>query len=227
MKNIIKSNRLLAEFLGYESIVNNTFINKLPKDFLNHSENYKCFHNDWGWLMQVVEKIESLDLYSRVGIEKHSCKISQNNYFNIEIGRSKIEAVYNSCVVFVKWYNFGGKKLKTVKMKTTITIKNYINLKKELIKRNNLSLIDTTDQSNGYPSNTATAIVGFNTLESAENFAKKYGLSTETLHRRDGWNFWARVNNMPYKPLEGVRGGKVMGYSYDTHNYVIGVNCFN
>ncbi len=60
-------------------------------------------------------------------------------------------------------------------MKTQISIKNFINLKKELSKRNNLQTIKTTDQANGYPSNINYGIVGFSNFEAAENFAKKYG----------------------------------------------------
>ena len=112
-------------------------------------------------------------------------------------------------------------------MKPQISIKNLINLKKELSKRNNLQTIDTTSQANGYPSNEVTAIVGFSTLETAENFAKKYGLSTVLLHKRDGWHFWARMCYNVLRPLQGSRGGKVMAISEDTHNYIIGVACEN
>lgn len=112
-------------------------------------------------------------------------------------------------------------------MKTQISIKNFINLKKELSKRQNLYLVDTTSQANGYPSNEVTAIVGFSTLETAENFAKKYGLSTVVLHKRDGWNFWARMYYNVLRPLQGSRGGKVMSISEDTHSYIIGVEFMN
>lgn len=112
-------------------------------------------------------------------------------------------------------------------MKTQISIPNFINLKKELNKRQNLSLIDTTSEKNGYPSNIEKAIVGFSTFEAAENFAKKYNLCTGIFYSRDGWNFWARISNSLYKPLEGPKGGKVLAISEDTHNYIIGVNCFN
>ena len=112
-------------------------------------------------------------------------------------------------------------------MKTQISIKNFINLKKELSKRQNLDLIDTTSQANGYPSNEISAIVGFSRLETAENFAKKYGLSTVVLHKRDGWNFWARMYYNVLRPLQGSRGGKVMSISEDTHNYIIGVEFLN
>ena len=112
-------------------------------------------------------------------------------------------------------------------MKTQISIKNFINLKKELSKRNNLQTIDTTSQANGYPSNTNFGIVGFSNFEAAENFAKKYGLSTVVLHKRDGWNFWARMYYNVLRPLQGSRGGKVMSISEDTHSYIIGVACEN
>ena len=112
-------------------------------------------------------------------------------------------------------------------MKVQISIKNFIKLKKELSKRNNLQTIDTTDQANGYPSNEISAIVGFSTLEAAENFAKKYGLSTVLLHKRDGWNFWARMYYNVLRPLQGSRGGQVMSISEDTHHYIIGVEFMN
>ena len=112
-------------------------------------------------------------------------------------------------------------------MKTQISIKNFINLKKELSKRSNLQTIHTTDQSNGYPSNTNFGIVGFSNFEAAENFAKKYGLTICQYHARDGWHLWHRQNFSVWKPLEGAKGGKVMTRSEDTHNYIIGVEFMN
>ena len=112
-------------------------------------------------------------------------------------------------------------------MKPQISIKNFIKLKKELSKRQNLDLVDTTSQANGYPSDEVTAIVGFSTLEIAENFANKYGLSTVLLHKMNGWHFWARMCYDVLRPLEGSRGGKVMSRSEDTHHYIIGVAFMN
>ena len=112
-------------------------------------------------------------------------------------------------------------------MKTQISIKNFIKLKKELSKRGNLQTIETTDQANGYPNNEGAAIVGFSNFEAAENFAKKYGLTVCQYHARDGWNFWHRQNLSVWKPLQGSRGGKVMSISEDTHNYIIGVEFMN
>ena len=112
-------------------------------------------------------------------------------------------------------------------MKTQISIKKFINLKKELSKRSNLQTIDTTDQANGYPSNTNFGIIGFSNFEAAENFAKKHGLTVCQYHARDGWHFWHRHNLSVWKPLQGSRGGKVMSISEDTHNYIIGVEFMN
>ena len=112
-------------------------------------------------------------------------------------------------------------------MKTQISIKNFISLKKELRKRINLQTIDTTDKSNGYPSSTNFGIVGFSNFEAAENFAKKYGLTTCLYHARDGWHFWYRQSLSVWQPLEGKRGGKAMAISEDTHNYIIGVEFMN
>ena len=112
-------------------------------------------------------------------------------------------------------------------MKTQISIKNFINLKKELSKRKNLQTIYTTDQANGYPSNTNFGIVGFSNFEAAENFAKKYGLTICQYHARDGWHLWHRQNFSVWKPLAGAKGGKVMSISEDTHHYIIGVEFIN
>jgi len=112
-------------------------------------------------------------------------------------------------------------------MKIHLNIERIIKLKKELNDRKNLSLVDTTSERNGYPSNTEEVIVGFSNFEAAENFAKRYNLTTVLLHKRDGWGFWARLQYNLYKPLEGSRGGKVMSINEDTHSYIIGVACSN
>lgn len=112
-------------------------------------------------------------------------------------------------------------------MKTQISIKNFIKLKKELSKRQNLQTIDTTSKANGYPYNTNYRIVGFSNFEAAENFAKKYGLTVCQYHARDGWHLWARMCYNVLRPLQGSRGGKVMSISEDTHHYIIGVEFIN
>ena len=107
MKNITEKNKIIAEFLNLTSQVifeqvfavsENGKTNFYKKDELK-------FHSDWNWLMEVVEKIESLGY--RIEIVKHICRIYLSNKETIIISENtpKIEAVYNACVEFIKWYN--------------------------------------------------------------------------------------------------------------------------
>ena len=97
MEDIVKNNKLIAEFM------NDT--NELRVNLIG-------FDYEWDWcrLMEVVEKIESFKTYS-VYIKTNGCTIQdeKENVFCVwlcrEVGGSKILSVYNSCVEFINWYN--------------------------------------------------------------------------------------------------------------------------
>lgn len=129
MENILENNKIIAEFLEFKKVnfLNGCYTFIIP-DYLSHGE-YKnltlednkevvawdvenlIFHNDWNWIMQVVEKIESLNFV--VQIHLNSCFIKEFEHFinNKAIWRgkshaeNKIEAVYSACIEFIKWYN--------------------------------------------------------------------------------------------------------------------------
>ena len=89
---ITENNKIIAKFMGAT----------LTKDLK--------YHLDWNWLMEVVEKIESiLPDDSIITIEYKNCFIpilDDEEPFTIEGGgKTKIEAVYNACLEFIKWYN--------------------------------------------------------------------------------------------------------------------------
>lgn len=68
------------------------------------------YHSDWNWLMEVVEKIENLgypiDIIQYHSIDKQFCGVYNNGKRIVtNIAESKMEAVYNTCVEFIKWYN--------------------------------------------------------------------------------------------------------------------------
>ena len=70
------------------------------------------FHSDWNWLMEVVEKIERLGYVFEIKIT--GCRINQIENGSIivlrwEEDKTKIEAVYNACLEFIKWYNEQNK----------------------------------------------------------------------------------------------------------------------
>jgi hypothetical protein len=69
------------------------------------------YHSDWNWLMEVVEKIESIKIQSylvRVDINLNSCKIAPSHWEEricvYGDKETKIQTVYNACIEFVKWY---------------------------------------------------------------------------------------------------------------------------
>lgn len=113
MKNIVENNKLFAEFLGYS---------QPHPDYPNTTYWYKkdcqpltilLFHSDWNWLMRVVEKIENLQdenscaIYN-VQIEQCFVEIIINHTSEtiVEVdSNSKIQAVYQACVEFIKWHN--------------------------------------------------------------------------------------------------------------------------
>lgn len=71
---------------------------------------------------------------------------------------------------------------------------------RELAEQNGLRFVETTSESNGYPSNLKDALIGFDTFEEAEALAKEHGLDIMLLHRRDGWQLWHRKANA-YEPM--------------------------
>lgn len=143
MKNITENNKMIAEFMGglwnessqkygignaqYLDI--GTFKN-LVKAKYHYSLNELSYHSDWNWLMEVVEKIESLnlgnttiktvfseeDLYINSNVSflimYKECYVNffgemkvYENWISVTECNSKIEAVYTACVEFIKWYN--------------------------------------------------------------------------------------------------------------------------
>ena len=124
MNNIIENNKLIAEFLDWEfDDLSETFETpflKLVDPNAFGDEQYSCklqdfeleFHTDWRWLMEVVEKIEKLQdenkcaIYN-VQIEQSFVEIIINHTSEtiVEVDcNSKIQAVYQACVEFIKWY---------------------------------------------------------------------------------------------------------------------------
>lgn len=114
--NTTENNILLAEFMGWLTKDHNGVIKQDPTNDL--------FHKDWNWLMMVVENIETLEIFGRnpeffIMYDKRD--EFKGWYWNIEVPKkfkkdclrrelTKIEAVYNACLAFVKWH---AKEVKT------------------------------------------------------------------------------------------------------------------
>jgi hypothetical protein len=102
--NTTESNKLLAEFLGMELTTDG--ISQLYYTEDRSLRQIPKFQTDWNWLMQVVQKIESLgnDIlittnYIQIGFDEGE------QFIVVEEVNVKIEAVYQAVLEFVNWYN--------------------------------------------------------------------------------------------------------------------------
>jgi len=78
----------------------------------NKQHTYLCwhllrYHEDWNWLMPVVEKIESLEYFVKIGTK--CCSISKENkddstFVKSVFGKNKLENIYNCVSSFVKYF---------------------------------------------------------------------------------------------------------------------------
>jgi hypothetical protein len=114
--NTTENNKLLAEFLGYKTYKMNGVLNVHYSEVNVRTIQDTHYHTDWNWLMQVVEKIESLGYCLIIGgrTTKNYCEIRGEaddftTKYSDSYGETKIEAVYNACIEFVKWYNEQNK----------------------------------------------------------------------------------------------------------------------
>jgi hypothetical protein len=122
----IENNIILNEFVGLtpklESPDVYTFA-KMPFFSCRHDTpekvtksiaEYTKYDQDWNLIMDVVEKIETIEDCRFDVMREQYCVIIKDSYQMIEMfevsADTKIEALYNACVKFVKWYNKTLKK---------------------------------------------------------------------------------------------------------------------
>lgn len=102
--NTTENNIKFAKFLGGWKqdkyfVIETPFFKSLKSCILSPTE--LKFNSDWNWLMQVVEKIESLSTEQKV----INWSRQNKNIFDFKLTESKIEAVYIACISFIDWYN--------------------------------------------------------------------------------------------------------------------------
>ena len=113
-----ENNKIIAEFMGFklQDNPNERFFNRwlINSNAYGGRYNFEEFYFDvdWNWLMEVVENIESLE---GIGVDFYKgCIDVYNEEVNLirinRKGLTKIEAVYNACVEFIKWYNENSAK---------------------------------------------------------------------------------------------------------------------
>jgi len=104
--NTTENNKIIAEFMGAKLTKDLQIVYPIYEGDSSYVKNLK-YHSDWNWLMEVVEKIESLR--NQIVIFNKTAALSNvkepsvfNDSFKAE---TKKQAVYNACVEFIKWYN--------------------------------------------------------------------------------------------------------------------------
>lgn len=104
--NTSENNKIIAEFLSVENPYHKGHY-ICPNGIATEPKDMR-FDTDWNWLMEVVEKIESLG--ASVEINNKLCIIEPTPIFNFEFHFSNLEstkfkAIYNACVDFINFYN--------------------------------------------------------------------------------------------------------------------------
>ena len=104
MNTAEENNKLIAEFMEHKP----TFEVYIDDVLTTLERPVKNYNSDWNWLMEVVEKIESLGYYVNITgtyVSIGAIESKTNPIFIEKDSNIKIEAVYNACVEFIKWYN--------------------------------------------------------------------------------------------------------------------------
>lgn len=129
MKTITENNKLIAEFLvknegGLVKLEENIFSTidefEIPDDYLTLKD--LKYHKDWNWLMEVVEKIESLPdeenngaFFFEIYQDSVSIIFSNDDYIidliNVMGQGSRINNVYQAVVEFIQLYNKANESL--------------------------------------------------------------------------------------------------------------------
>lgn len=134
MKTTEEKNRMIAEFMGYEFDIENKCEIIEDFDIVENIQTYEVeggiriveggyvitrflpeqmrYHTSWDWLMPVVDKIEVLsfyvDIYSINAATASKCQISKHSEDKVissAVSYNKKEAVYESVIQFIEWYN--------------------------------------------------------------------------------------------------------------------------
>ena len=118
-----ETNELMADFMGLEPYEDSRYGILWSSPIENETGcNFVLkFDTSWGWLMTVVEKIESIedDHHGRFGvyINSNGCVIQATKlrldkpmtnppmYYGERVLDTKLNATYQAVVDFIKWYN--------------------------------------------------------------------------------------------------------------------------
>lgn len=107
--NTQEGNKLIAEFMGYV-MHDHASYKTFEKDGRHIFDSVLQYDTKWDWMMPVVERIEKLGRVNEVSIKGKWCFINcSGNDFRSRGEISKIDAVWNTVIQFITWYNSTSK----------------------------------------------------------------------------------------------------------------------
>tara|TARA_R110002020_G_scaffold448599_1_gene661504 strand:- start:53 stop:385 length:333 start_codon:yes stop_codon:yes gene_type:complete len=107
--DIVKSNKNIARYMGWKYKNQAKYWIIYPYDdnsvFNNHTRTHSVknlkFNKSWDWLIPVINKITSDDMYSKY-VDYSSSMIDDGGIY---INTKFIDVTYNNVVDFINWYN--------------------------------------------------------------------------------------------------------------------------
>ena len=117
--NTTETNKKFAEFLGVKSDDRGWYEGTdlhnagLPFSYgaMGNGTRDLKFHNDWNWLMLVVDKIETIEVDGRtftIDFYKSSVTVFEYGEINDELifteGGERLANLYKACSMFIDWY---------------------------------------------------------------------------------------------------------------------------
>lgn len=119
-REIENGNRLIAEFMQLKKLTETTWINPV----LACSTDHLAYHESWGWLMPVLEKISTIhygwenkeDEYDDCAYPRTFGMRDKDGNYMVRINSSQvftanklIEATYLAVIDFIQWFNNENK----------------------------------------------------------------------------------------------------------------------
>ncbi len=123
-EEILQGNKLIADFVGGEfgeiclhGNISSFYAWSFDRNILGLYNWYRQpwvtseqleYHNNWSWLMHVVEKIESLNVHFQISGNSVNVGTPSNGEYYWQGGityDSKIISTWHGVVQFIKWYN--------------------------------------------------------------------------------------------------------------------------
>lgn len=121
-KEILKGNKLIAEFMEWKKKADNFFESPIHGHYDDNFPNNLHFHESWDWLMPVVDKIENVcNDYGRIGVIKIGGKLytpiswsynTKTRSFG-EYKESRTNKAYRKIYYYDEENMYGSKKERT------------------------------------------------------------------------------------------------------------------